>query len=820
VQGKYDPAAIEAAAQSYWQENHCFTTKEDLTREKYYCLSMLPYPSGELHMGHVRNYTIGDTISRYQAARGKNVFQPMGWDAFGLPAENAAIARGLAPAEWTQKNIKKMKKQLAPLGFALNWDRELATCDPEYYRWEQWLFLKMYEKGLVYKKEATVNWDPVDKTVLANEQVVDGKGWRSGATVERKRIPQWFFKITDYADELLDDLDKLDGWPEQVRTMQRNWIGRSTGLALDFSVIKQKEDLQVFTTRPDTLMGVSYLAIAAEHPLAIAAAEANPDIAKFVKKLAQNKVAEADIATLEKLGVDSGFRAIHPLTKKHLPIWITNFVLMDYGTGAVMAVPAHDERDHEFALKYDLPVLPVIKHKGKKAWDYEQAPYTAKGPLINSADFTGLTAKQGTHAICQTLIEKGVAEKTAHYRLRDWGVSRQRYWGTPIPMIHCKHCGDVPVPESDLPVVLPTDLIPDGSGSPLAKCPDFYKVKCPSCKKSAKRETDTMDTFVESSWYYARYCCVDQDKTMLDDRAKYWTPVDQYIGGIEHAILHLLYARFFHKVLRDLSLVNSDEPFNKLLTQGMVLKDGAKMSKSKGNTVAPQALIKKFGADTTRLFSMFAAPPEQSLEWSDSGVEGCHRFLRKIWQLAASHHEALQTYNQQKKKCFADYSDKALIKARQEMHQVLQQANRDYERMQYNTVVSAAMKLANIAGKLPSDHEHFTCLLSECLSFLLRILAPITPHICHELWQSLGYGDNILAADWPQPSTQALSSDEIELIIQVNGKLRAKMTVASQMEKADLEKAALNHENIIRFMDGKAAKKVIVVPGKLINVVV
>jgi leucyl-tRNA synthetase len=815
----YDPKTIEGTAQEYWQKNACFDTKEDLSKEKFYCLSMLPYPSGELHVGHVRNYTIGDTISRFHYAKGRNVFQPMGWDAFGLPAENAAIKHDMSPSAWTQKNIKKMHKQLKPLGFALNWDRELATCEPDYYRWEQWLFLKMHEKGLVYKKEATVNWDPVDQTVLANEQVVDGKGWRSGAPVERKRIPQWFFKITDYADELLDDLDTLTGWPPQVREMQRNWIGRSKGLSIDFSVVKQKSPITVFTTRQDTLMGCTYLAIAAEHPLAAIAAEETPAIAKYIKKITKNKVAEADMATLEKEGIDTGLRAIHPITKKRLPIWITNFVLMEYGTGAVMSVPAHDERDHAFALKYQLPIQPVIKHKGKKAWDYEEEAYTDKGPLINSGDFTGLTSKQAFKAIDAFLIDKNKAEQQINFRLRDWGISRQRYWGTPIPMVHCKHCGTVPEKAENLPVVLPTDLIPTGEGSPLAKCTDFIKTPCPQCGKAAKRETDTMDTFVESSWYYARYCCAGQDKQMLDDRAKYWTPVDQYIGGIEHAILHLLYARFIHKVLRDLTLLNSDEPFTELLTQGMVLKDGAKMSKSKGNTVAPQHLIKKYGADTVRLFSMFAAPPEQSLEWSDTGVEGCYRFLKKLWLCANTHQEILKSLNADNKPYSGAYSDKKILKRRHELHSILAQANHDFTRKQYNTVVSAAMKMLNLINKMPAADKESQLFIHETFSILLRVLAPITPHICHTLWQNLEFGVNILDGGWPTHSPKALQLDEQEWIIQVNGKLRAKLTTPSDIDEQSIKDLALNDPNVARNLDGQTVRKIIVVPKKLVNIV-
>lgn len=817
--GEYQPKAIETQAQQDWANDNLFDTKEDLSREKFYCLSMLPYPSGELHVGHVRNYTIGDTISRYQYAQGKNVFQPMGWDAFGLPAENAAIKHGLPPAEWTKKNIKKMHKQLEPLGFALNWDRELATCTPDYYHWEQWLFLKMYKKGLVYKKEATVNWDPVDQTVLANEQVIDGRGWRSGALVERKRIPQWFFKITAYADQLLDDIDTLDGWPEQVKTMQRNWIGRSKGMRISFNVLKNKERIDVFTTRCDTLMGVSYLAIAAEHPIAKHAAESNSDIAKFIASSKRSNVAEADMATMEKLGIDTGLKAIHPITKKHIPIWITNFVLMDYGTGAVMSVPAHDERDHEFALKYHLPIQPVIKTKGKKEWDYQQAAMTEKGSLYNSGEFDNLNAKQAFKAIEVALAEKGLGEIQINYRLRDWGISRQRYWGAPIPMIHCKHCGIVPVPEADLPVKLPEDLIPTGQGSPLTDCQEFIKTKCPECGKVAKRETDTMDTFVESSWYYARYCCVDQNKMMLDDRAKYWTPVDQYIGGIEHAILHLLYARFFHKVMRDFGLVNSNEPFKRLLTQGMVLKDGAKMSKSKGNTVAPLPLIKEYGADTVRLFMMFAAPPEQSLEWSDTGVEGCFRFLRKLYTFCSEHQDWLATFGYKETTNFK-YTNKRIQKARGELHQILQQANHDYERQQFNTVVSAAMKIFNLISKIKFSEEEVQPFIVEGLTILLRVLAPITPHICHHLWQSLNFGDTILHAAWPKPSNKAMIADEVEWVLQVNGKMRGRMHLDAQCSRDTVETAALANEHVIKHMDGKDAKKIIVVPNKLVNIVV
>lgn len=812
---EFAPAKIEQNAQDYWQDHQCFAAKEDLSREKFYCLSMLPYPSGELHMGHVRNYTIGDVIARYQMAKGRNVLHPMGWDAFGMPAENAAIKRQLSPADWTEKNIKAMRKQLQQLGFSFDWAREIKTCDPDYYKWEQWLFLKLYAKGLAYKKDSWVNWDPVDQTVLANEQVVDGKGWRSGAPVEKRLISQWFLKITAYAEELLKDLGKLTEWPEQVRTMQRNWIGKSEGLEIQFPIHNRKSTITIYTTRADTLMGASYLAIAADHPLAKAAAEKDKDVAKFIKSCAKGQVAEAELATQEKTGIFAGFYVKHPISDEKLPVWITNFVLMEYGTGAVMCVPAHDERDHEVALKYDLPIKPVIETKN---WDYQKAAFTELGKLINSGDFDGLSSKSAIEKIAAELIKNNLAEKKINYRLRDWGISRQRYWGTPIPIIYCKNCGALPVPEDDLPVILPTDLIPDGEGSPLAKAPDFYKTKCPECGKAAKRETDTMDTFVESSWYYARYCSYDQDKTMLDDRARYWTPVDQYIGGIEHAVMHLLYARFMHKLLRDEGILNSDEPFKALLTQGMVLKDGAKMSKSKGNTVSPQALIKEFGADTARLFSMFAAPPEQSLEWSDSGVEGSHRFLKKLWQFCQSHKGTILEFNRQHEKI--DEFDSEHQKIRQEVHHNLKQANFDIDRQQFNTVVSAAMKILNALGKLQSNNTQSTGLLDESLRILLRLLAPITPHICHVLWQELGYGENIIEAGWPKPSNKALQTSQIEYIVQVNGKLRAKITVAAEAEKSVIEDAALNNENVKTHLAGASVKKIIVVPGKLVNIVI
>ncbi len=817
----YNPAEIEASAQEYWTENKSFETKEELGREKFYCLSMLPYPSGDLHMGHVRNYTIGDVITRYQHMKGKNVLQPMGWDAFGLPAENAAIKNELPPAEWTRKNIKRMRKQLEQLGFAYDWHREIATCDPSYYRWEQWLFLQLYKKGLVYRKNSLVNWDPVDNTVLANEQVVDGKGWRSGAIVERREIQQWFLKITDYAEELLAGLDELPNWPEQVKTMQRNWIGRSKGLCVNFPLEKHKnQHIEIFTTRADTIMGTTYIGIAAEHPLALEQAEKSPELKKFLAKCRKTRFDEADIATAEKIGFDLGIHVIHPITKEKLPIWVTNFVLMEYGSGAVMAVPAHDERDFEFAKKYKLPISSVISPPKNTAWDFNTAAYTEYGTLINSGEFDNLKSEKAIKVITEFLEKKKAGKSIVHYRLRDWGISRQRYWGTPIPIIYCNSCGALPVREEDLPVILPEDLIPTGQGSPLADDANFYKTECPSCGKPAKRETDTMDTFVESSWYYTRYCCFDQSQSMLDDRAKYWTPVDQYIGGIEHAVMHLLYARFMHKLLRDLNLVNSSEPFNRLLTQGMVLKDGAKMSKSKGNVVAPQALIKKFGADTVRLFIMFASPPEQSLEWSDSGVEGSHRFLTKLWNFCQQFHSDILALNQGDVSLMPEIQSADLQNIHKQMHEILRQADLDMQRAQFNTVVSASMKMLNLLQKIESRTEIERRLIQEGLSILLRLLAPITPHIAHHLWRHLKFGDNILDAQWPKINSKAIKSAALEMMIQINGKLRGKITIESDLPDSQVKNLVLADESIKRHINDQAIKKIIVVPNRLVNIVV
>ncbi|MCD6055165.1 MAG: leuS [Gammaproteobacteria bacterium] len=827
----YDPQQLEPEIQAQWEEKHAFQVKEDLSQEKFYCLSMFPYPSGQLHMGHVRNYTIGDTIARYQRMCGKNVLQPIGWDAFGLPAENAAIKNQIHPAVWTHNNIATMRNQFKRLGFAYDWSREITTCDPAYYRWEQWLFLKLYEKGLAYRKESEVNWDPVDQTVLANEQVIDGRGWRSGAIVERKTIQQWFLKITDYADELLTDLDKLKDWPERVRTMQAHWIGRSEGTQVSFAVEGYETPLALFTTRIDTLLGCTYLAIAPKHPLAEEAAKHSPAVHAFIEKCNQVQVAEAVVATLKKEGIHTGLYAYHPLTQERLPIWIANFVLMEYGSGAVMCVPAHDERDFEFAMLYHLPIKQVVKPapSDKTLCDVKKVAFTADGILINAGDFEGLSSEQARKEITAFLAQKNSAKAIVHYRLRDWGISRQRYWGAPIPIIYCEHCGTVPVPETDLPVVLPEAVTFTGSGSPLKDAPDFYHTVCPRCGRNATRETDTFDTFMESSWYYARFACKGLEKSMLDNRANYWAPVDQYIGGIEHAILHLLYARFFHKVLRDLGLLNSDEPFTRLLTQGMVLKDGAKMSKSKGNIVDPQSLIEHYGADTVRLFSMFAAPPEQSLEWSDSGVEGAYRFLRKLWLYAFTHADTIIAVNkaldvQQQ----GEWKNASLAQqsARQEIHQILKQARYDVERLQFNTVVSAGMKILNVLSAVvenkAADKEDKLQqqLLHDGFSILLRLLAPITPHITQALWVQLGYGEDISNARFPKPAADALKTDTMLLIIQVNGKMRGKIQVSTEESNDSIEMQAKNEPNVARFIEGKPCKKVIIVPGKLVNIVV
>ena len=812
MQQQYPFQEIERAAQNEWASKQTFAASETSDKPKYYCLSMFPYPSGRLHMGHVRNYTIGDVLSRFHKMKGYNVMQPMGWDAFGLPAENAAIKHNTAPAKWTYENIEHMKTQLKQLGLGVDWNREIATCTPEYYRWEQWLFTELYKKGLIYKKTATVNWDPVDGTVLANEQVIDGRGWRSGALVEKRDIPQYFMKITAYAEELLSDLDQLDGWPEQVKTMQRNWIGKSYGCEVAFPLLGQDGQLKVYTTRPDTLMGASYVAVAAEHALATQAALTNPDLAAFIAECKRGSVAEADLATAEKKGMATGLFVSHPLNGERLPVWVANYVLASYGEGAVMAVPAHDERDFEFASKYQLPIKAVIKQS-----DADSLPMTEHGLLFNSGEFDGLNFAQASDAIATALSAKNLGQKRSQFRLRDWGVSRQRYWGCPIPIVHCASCGEVPVPAEQLPVVLPEDVVMDGVGSPIKKDPGFYETSCPQCGAKAQRETDTLDTFFESSWYFARYASFDSHSAMVDQRANYWLPVDQYVGGIEHAILHLLYARFFNKLMRDVGLISNDEPFTNLLTQGMVLKDGSKMSKSKGNTVDPQALIDAYGADTARLFMMFAAPPEQSLEWADSGVEGAHRFLRRLWK-AVYDHVALGT--------IAAYSsgelNAELKTLRLQLHQTIDKVADDYgRRHSFNTAISSVMELMNALAKMECTQTLSRQVRQEVLQNVTLLLSPIVPHVCQALWAELCPGSHILDASWPLADPTAMEQDSVEYVIQVNGKLRGSLTVAKSESKAQLEQLALAQPFVQKFMEAPLqVRKIIVVPNKLINVVV
>ncbi len=812
----YHPQQLEAQVQRRWQEHGAFRAEENAPRErKFYCLSMFPYPSGRLHMGHVRNYTIGDVIARHQRMRGKNVLQPMGWDAFGLPAENAAIKHGVPPAKWTRENIDYMRGQLQRLGFAYDWSREIATCDPDYYRWEQWFFTRLVEKGLAYKKTAPVNWCPHDQTVLANEQVIDGRCWRCDTEVERREIPQWFLKITAYADELLEGLEQLDGWPEAVKAMQRNWIGRSEGLEIDFPV-EGNDKLTVYTTRPDTLMGVTYLVVAAEHPLARKAAENDPELAAFIEECRRTQVAEAALETMEKRGMPTGLSARHPVTGELIPVWVGNYVLMGYGTGAVMAVPAHDQRDWEFAHRYRLPIRQVIAPGEGGEVDLETGAHTEKGVLVNSGPFTGLDFDAAFEAIARFLEEKGLGRRRVNYRLRDWGVSRQRYWGCPIPIIECPRCGSVPVPEDQLPVRLPEAVELTGEGSPLARLEDFVHTTCPRCGGEARRETDTFDTFMESSWYYARFTCADNHRAMLDSRADYWLPVDQYIGGIEHAILHLLYARFFHKLMRDFGLVHSDEPFQRLLTQGMVLKDGAKMSKSKGNTVDPQAMIERYGADTVRLFIIFAAPPEQSLEWSDAGVEGAHRFLKRLWKAVHEHIQAGPT---------EPLDPAALEKSHKDLrrltHQTIAKASDDIGRRHaFNTAVAAVMELLNAVGRHRGEAPQDRAVRQEALEAAVLLLAPITPHICQALWEALGHEGLVADAPWPEADPQALVSDTLTLVVQVNGKRRAEIQVPAEADREAIEAAALADPNVQRHIVGKTVRKVIVVPKRLVNLVV
>ncbi|AVS86348.1 leucine--tRNA ligase [Paracidovorax avenae] len=897
MQDKYTPAEVERAAHSHWTARDAYRVTEDAGKKKFYACSMLPYPSGKLHMGHVRNYTINDMLTRYLRMNGHNVLMPMGWDAFGLPAENAALKNGVPPAQWTYDNIAYMKKQMQAMGLAIDWSREVATCDPDYYQWNQWLFLKMLEKGIAYRKTQVVNWDPVDQTVLANEQVIDGRGWRTGAPVEKREIPGYYLKITDYAQELLDHVQvgnpnaTLTGWPDKVRLMQENWIGKSEGVRFAFTHDIRGEDGQpigggrmyVFTTRADTIMGVTFCAVAPEHPLAAHAARSNPEVAAFIEECKTGGTTEAELATQEKKGVRTGLTVTHPLTQEPVEVWVGNYVLMGYGDGAVMGVPAHDERDFAFALKYGIEIKQVVLVDGE-TFDYHrwQDWYGDKqnGVTINSDSFSGLSYPEAVSAVAHALQEKGLGEKKTTWRLRDWGVSRQRYWGTPIPIIHCDEHGAVPVPEKDLPVVLPQDCIPDGSGNPLHKHEGFHAgVKCPICGKAARRETDTMDTFVDSSWYFMRYCDPKNADAMVAGGADYWMPMDQYIGGIEHAILHLLYARFWTKVMRDLGLVKVDEPFTKLLTQGMVLNHiysrrtekggkeyfwphdvehvldeagkitGARlknavgdlpagtpidyegvgtMSKSKNNGVDPQELIEKYGADTARLYTMFTAPPEATLEWNDAAVEGSYRFLRRVWhfgvKLTGIDAEAAEAAIQGAESLKDVQFGKEAKALRLEIHTVLKQVDYDYQRMQYNTVVSGAMKMLNALEDFKStDAPGGLVALIEGFGILLRVLYPATPHIAHGLWSSLGYANtlgDLLDAPWPQVDAGALVQDEIELVLQINGKLRGAIRVPAGADKAEIERIALASEDFHKHAAGAAPKKVVVVPGRLVNVVV
>jgi leucyl-tRNA synthetase len=873
MQEAYDPAAIERAAQNYWDRTGAFAAQETADKPKYYCLFMFPYPSGRLHMGHVRNYTIGDVLSRFMRMRGRNVMQPIGWDAFGLPAENSAMQNGVPPAKWTRDNIAYMTRQLKSLGLALDWRREAATCDPQYYRWNQWLFLRMLEAGIAYRRTGVVNWDPVDQTVLANEQVIDGRGWRTGALIEKREIPMYYLNITRYAQELLDALGKLDGWPERVRVMQANWIGRSEGCEISFpyasdltQLMGAAGGLKVFTTRADTLFGATFMAIAAEHPIATAVAAGNPGIAAFVAECKRGSVMEADLAVQEKKGVRTGFHVLHPFTGKPIEVWIANYVLMGYGEGAVMGVPAHDERDFEFASRSGIAIETVVK-SASGAYDTVVAPwrdaYGEPGISVNSGEFSGLPFQAAVDAIAAALEARGIGRKRVQFRLRDWGISRQRYWGCPIPLIHCASCGDVPVPDEQLPVILPDDLVPDGSGNPLAKTPAFYECTCPKCGGAARRETDTMDTFVDSSWYFLRFASFDNARAMVDERVRYWMPVDQYIGGIEHAILHLLYSRFWCRVMRDLNLPSVSEPFSNLLTQGMVLNhiysrhpaegrrqffdpaqvtiaespDGSKrysarladgetvevqyeglgtMSKSRNNGVDPQDLVERFGADTVRLYSMFTAPPEQTMLWSDEGVEGSFRFIRRLWTAVHAHVQAgpvsaleVAALNPEQKT------------VRRATHQTLAKVTDDIGRRHtFNTAIAAVMELLNTLGRFDDVSAQGRAVRQEALSIVTVCLAPIVPHVCHTLWQLLGHAGPLIDAPWPTADAAAQVQDEIELSVQVNGKMRARVAVAASADEATVRAAVLADERVRRFVGDATPRKVIYVPGKLVNIVV
>ncbi|MGK0442168.1 MAG: leucyl-tRNA synthetase [Pseudohongiellaceae bacterium] len=825
MQEQYSPKDIEQQAQLYWSSNKSFEVEVDTNKDKYYCLAMFPYPSGKLHMGHVRNYTIADVISRYQRMLGKNVLQPMGWDAFGLPAENAAVKNKTAPAKWTDENIAYMRDQLKQLGFAYDWTRELATCKPDYYRWEQWFFTRLYEKGLVYKKTSAVNWCPVDETVLANEQVINGCCWRCDTQVEKKEIPQWFIRITEYADQLLADLDQLDGWPEQVKTMQRNWIGRSEGVEMTFALeqaVAGQESFDVYTTRPDTLMGATYVSLAAEHPISLALSKNNPELAAFIQECKTSSVAEADMATMEKKGLYTGINAVHPITGDLVPVWVANYVLMDYGSGAVMAVPAHDERDFAFANKYDLAITQVIasnKDNAAFARDEWSGWYASKDntTTINSGEFDGLDFQAAFDAIADKLIALKKGKRTTNYRLRDWGVSRQRYWGSPIPMLNLPEGGEIAVPADRLPVLLPTDVVMDGVSSPIKSDPEWRKDEHNG--QAVERETDTFDTFMESSWYYARFTSPNYEDGMLDsDAANYWLPVDQYVGGIEHAILHLLYARFFHKLMRDEGLVNCDEPFNRLLCQGMVLKDGTKMSKSKGNTVDPQRMIEQYGADTVRLFIMFAAPPEQSLEWSDSAVGGSSKYLNRLWKIIHKHLEvgdapALNTESLSKEQ----------QNLRRKTHETIAKVSDDCDRrLTFNTAIAAIMELTNELSKFKDNQGQGQGLAveREAIETIVLLLSPIAPHICHDLWQHLGYKQAIIDTLWPTVDKKALVRNSIEMVVQINGKVRAKIEVAADASEESIMELAMSHDNVQSFLEGKEIKMRKVIPGKLVTIAV
>ncbi len=858
MQERYSPAELEPLAQARWAESQVFAAVEDPSREKFYCLCMFPYPSGRLHMGHVRNYTIGDVIARYQRMQGKNVLHPMGWDAFGLPAENAAIENNVPPAQWTRSNINYMRGQLQRLGFSYDWARELATCDADYYHWEQWFFTQLYARGLVYRKTAVVNWDPVDQTVLANEQVIDGCGWRSGAPVERREIPQWFVRITAYADELLRDLDTLEGWPEAVKTMQRNWIGRSEGLQIKFALADGSGDLEVYTTRPDTLLGVSYMAVAPEHPVARRAAKSNPAIAEFLASCTQSSTSEAVLEKLEKRGMALDLAVRHPLTGLDIPIWVANFVLMSYGTGAVMSVPGHDERDHEFATRFGLPIPQVIRPADGSPRSVAEVAYVEKGVLCNSGEYDGLDFPQAFDAIAKRLAAEGRAERQVQYRLRDWLVSRQRYWGCPIPVVYDDKGELTPETAERLPVRLPEEVEWSGVSSPLNRMPEFLHTTNPVTGAPARRETDTFDTFFESSWYYARFCCPDSDNAMVDERARYWMPVDLYIGGIEHAVLHLLYARFFHKLMRDAGLAVADEPFTRLLTQGMVCKetyfrdgangkkqyfnpesvdvetddkgraltallkaDGApvtigpveKMSKSKNNGIDPQTLIDRYGADTVRLYTMFAAPPEQSLEWSDSSVEGAFRFLRSLWRLTWDH-------VRQGPAPPAGTLSTELKAVRRKVHETIAKVTDDVSRRyKFNTAIAAVMELVNALGKLDTKVSDARAVLQEGLETCTLLLAPIVPHCTETLWLALGHANVLATAPWPVVDPAALVRDEVEVVVQVNGKKRASILLAVDATQAQAEARALAHEHVARFLEGQTVRKMIVVPGRLVNIV-